>query len=229
MDLAYTVLGDAGADPVVLLPGLTASRTIWNTITGDLSHRYRVYAVDLRGHGDSGHTHPSGYVLDEYVADPPLFPGGGDRPAFTPQFEDLRGLLRDLRARAAGLPEYESIFGSLPVPATSRTAAEALGSVAHRRLALAQASLDPEVLTPAIDGTLFTGADPDVALERPLMVLRADPESGTAAFTDGDVARLRRANPATVIEMLRGSGHAALTEAAGQVTEHVTRFLKTAR
>jgi pimeloyl-ACP methyl ester carboxylesterase len=116
----------------------------------------------------------------------------------------------------------------LPIPTSTRTAAEALGREGLRQLALARASLDPEVLTPAIDATLFTGALPDVALDRPLLVLRADPESGSAAFSDADVARLGRTNPAAVVETLRGSGHAALTEAAQQVTEHVTRFLTTA-
>ena len=271
VELAYTVLGDSSEDPVLLLPGLTASRTSWSAIIQELSQLYRVYAVDLRGHGESGHSLPHGYVLDQYVADtnsfcadvvqspvalvghslggviafevararprlvravvlidPPLFRGGG-QGSFTPPFEDLQALLRDLRARAAGLHEYESIFGSLPIPASTstRTAAEALGRDGLRQLALAQASLDPEVLTPAIGATLFTGAHPDVALDRPLLVLRADPESGSAAFSDADVARLRRNNPAAVVETLSGSGHAALTDAAQQVTGHVARFLST--
>jgi 3-oxoadipate enol-lactonase len=69
VELAYTVLGDASEDPVLLLPGLTGSRTSWSTIIQELSHLYRVYAVDLRGHGESGHSLPHGYVLDRYVAD----------------------------------------------------------------------------------------------------------------------------------------------------------------
>jgi pimeloyl-ACP methyl ester carboxylesterase len=271
VELAYTVLGDAGKDPVLLLPGLTASRTSWGTVILELSRLYRVYAVDLRGHGESGRGLPHGYVLDQYVADticfcvdiarapvalvghslggviafevaaarpdlvrgvvlidPPLF-RGGDQPAFIPPFEQLQVLLRDLHARAAGLAEYESVFGSLPLPASTRTTAEALGREGLRQLALAQASLDPDVLTPAIDATLFTGAHPDVTLDQPLMVLRADPASGTAAFTDAHVARLHRTNPAAVVEMLSGSGHAALTDAPQQVTEHLTRLLATAR
>lgn len=76
--------------------------------------------------------------------------------------------------------------------------------------------------------TSRSSAHPDVALDRPLLVLRADPESGNAAFSHADVARLRRNNPAAVVETLSGSGHAALTDAAQQVTVHVARFLTAA-
>lgn len=271
VELAYTAVGDASGAPVVLLPGLTASRASWGDVVRELPPDAHVYSIDLRGHGQSGRGLPDTYVLDRYVADaigfcvdvvkspvalvghslggviafevarlrpglvrgvvmidPPLYRESGDR-RFTPPFHQLRELLRDLHSRHAGVDEYESVFGALPFPGHSLTAAEVLTQEGLREFALAMVALDPDVLTPAIDGTLFIGADPDAALGRPLLVLRADPNTGSAVFTEADAVRLRRNNPAALVETLQGSGHAALTDAAREVCEHIIRFLPACR
>ena len=271
VELAYSVVGEASGEPVVLLPGLTATRTSWNAVRNALSRRSRVYSVDLRGHGESAHGPADAYVLEQYVADtiafcrdvvqapamvvghslgaviafevarvrpdlarrivmidPPLYgdaAGGGGKPRFTPPFRQLRDLLRSLHAREAGLDEYESVFGSLPLPTGVRPAAEVLDGEGLRELAVAQASLDPEVLTPAIEGKLFAGGQPDAAIDPPLLVLRADPGSGSAIFTEADSVRLRRNNPNAAVETMTGSGHAALSDAGSQVSEHLMQFI----
>ncbi len=51
--LAYRVYGPASAAPVVLLHGLGGDSAGWDEVAEALSGSRRVYAVDLRGHGNS--------------------------------------------------------------------------------------------------------------------------------------------------------------------------------
>ncbi|MYW42246.1 alpha/beta hydrolase [Streptomyces sp. SID161] len=59
--------GGAGT-PVVLLHGLAGHAGEWDTVAGRLSPRYRVVAVDQRGHG-AGERHPRDRSRAAYVAD----------------------------------------------------------------------------------------------------------------------------------------------------------------
>ncbi|KQU36253.1 MULTISPECIES: alpha/beta hydrolase [unclassified Rhodococcus (in: high G+C Gram-positive bacteria)] len=53
--LVYRVTGDVSARPLVLLHGWAQTGACWgDDLLADLSERYRVIAVDLRGHGMSG-------------------------------------------------------------------------------------------------------------------------------------------------------------------------------
>ena len=49
----YTEWGHAGAPPVVMLHGVTGHARTWDDEARALSGRYRVLALDQRGHGDS--------------------------------------------------------------------------------------------------------------------------------------------------------------------------------
>ncbi len=49
----YTEWGDAAAPPVVMLHGVTGHARTWDGEARALSGRYRVLALDQRGHGDS--------------------------------------------------------------------------------------------------------------------------------------------------------------------------------
>ncbi|BCY10320.1 alpha/beta fold hydrolase [Actinoplanes sp. L3-i22] len=51
--VAYQTAGDPGNPPMVLLHGLGDNRTDWATVLPDLIETHYVYALDLRGHGDS--------------------------------------------------------------------------------------------------------------------------------------------------------------------------------
>ncbi len=53
MHLAYQISGPDGAPPMVLLHGLGERAASWDPVLDALSKTFRVYAVDLRGHGDS--------------------------------------------------------------------------------------------------------------------------------------------------------------------------------
>lgn len=45
--------GEEGAPPVILLHGIGGDHTTWSVVADHLADRYRVYAVDQRGHGSS--------------------------------------------------------------------------------------------------------------------------------------------------------------------------------
>jgi len=60
--LAYAVAGDTELPPAVLLHALGEDSNTWTTVIEALTPRYRVYAIDLRGHG--GSSHPGDYSLE---------------------------------------------------------------------------------------------------------------------------------------------------------------------
>ncbi len=61
----YVVTGPASGEPVVLIHGFSADLTIWDPVHAALSSRYRVIAIDCRGHGSSGKPHePSAYGIE---------------------------------------------------------------------------------------------------------------------------------------------------------------------
>jgi pimeloyl-ACP methyl ester carboxylesterase len=66
--LSYTVWGDPGGEPVMLVHGLNTERHLWTPIARQLASRYLVVCPDLRGHGDSSWA-PDGYHLAGFVAD----------------------------------------------------------------------------------------------------------------------------------------------------------------
>ena len=51
--LAYAVSGEPGAPPMVLLHALGERGADWAPAAGRFAERFRVFAFDLRGHGDS--------------------------------------------------------------------------------------------------------------------------------------------------------------------------------
>ena len=51
--IAYEDVGEIDAPPVVLLHGITESRLTWIELVDRLADRFRVLAVDQRGHGES--------------------------------------------------------------------------------------------------------------------------------------------------------------------------------
>jgi pimeloyl-ACP methyl ester carboxylesterase len=62
------VEGPAGGAPLVLLHGVTGRWQAWLPVMADFAMRWHVYAVDLRGHGRSGHV-PDAYKVTDYAGD----------------------------------------------------------------------------------------------------------------------------------------------------------------
>jgi pimeloyl-ACP methyl ester carboxylesterase len=53
VSIGYRVAGDPGGQPVVLLHGLGDSGQDWTPVLDGLAAAFRVFVLDLRGHGDS--------------------------------------------------------------------------------------------------------------------------------------------------------------------------------
>src|SRR5215475_10284339 len=51
--LAYAVSGESDAAPMVLLHALGERAADWQPVADRFTERFRVFAFDLRGHGDS--------------------------------------------------------------------------------------------------------------------------------------------------------------------------------
>jgi pimeloyl-ACP methyl ester carboxylesterase/Flp pilus assembly protein TadD len=66
--LRYAEQGDPAGQPIILLHGYTDSWFSFSRVLPLLSAKYKVYALDLRGHGDSDRP-ASGYKLSDFAAD----------------------------------------------------------------------------------------------------------------------------------------------------------------
>lgn len=69
MRFHYVEWGDSGAPPIVLMHGLSSMGRIWDPLARALQDRYRLIALDQRGHGDSGWPEDAAYSTEDYVAD----------------------------------------------------------------------------------------------------------------------------------------------------------------
>lgn len=65
--LAYQTWGPAAAPPVILLHALGERSSDWAAVAETLAASWRVYAPDVRGHGDSDWTPP--YTIEQLTAD----------------------------------------------------------------------------------------------------------------------------------------------------------------
>ena len=150
IDLAYSDEGQG--PPVVFLHAFPLNRTTWAPQVADLSDRYRVVTIDLRGHGESD-APMWRYTLDVFA-------------------EDVHGLLAHLgiaRATFAGLSmggyilfalyrKYPALFQALVLADTRATtdtpdakaARFSMAQIAYRRGASVIADLMlPKLLSPA--------------------------------------------------------------------------------
>ena len=67
VQLAYRTWGPAEAPPVVLLHALGEQSSDWAPVAAALAPSWRVYAPDLRGHGDSDW--PGSYTIEQLTMD----------------------------------------------------------------------------------------------------------------------------------------------------------------
>jgi len=65
----YTEWGEATAPALVLLHGVTGHARTWDDEAGALASRYRVLALDQRGHGDSGPAPDGDYTVAAMAGD----------------------------------------------------------------------------------------------------------------------------------------------------------------
>ena len=69
LKLHYVVWGDEANPPLMLIHGNRDHARTWDQVAVQLKQEYCVYAVDLRGHGDSQWSVGSQYSLPEFVLD----------------------------------------------------------------------------------------------------------------------------------------------------------------
>lgn len=69
LQLHYVVWGDESRPPLVLVHGGRDHARNWDRVAAELAGDYAVYALDLRGHGDSDWAIGSQYSLPEFTAD----------------------------------------------------------------------------------------------------------------------------------------------------------------
>jgi pimeloyl-ACP methyl ester carboxylesterase len=65
----YTEHGDPGAPAIVMLHGVTGHARTWDDVAAALASRYRVIALDQRGHGDSDPPPDADYTTAALAAD----------------------------------------------------------------------------------------------------------------------------------------------------------------
>ncbi|MBI5285171.1 MAG: alpha/beta hydrolase [Chloroflexi bacterium] len=127
LKLHYAVWGDEAKPPLLLIHGNRDHARTWDQVAVQLKEDYCVYAVDLRGHGDSAWSVGSQYSLPEFVLDVAMLARELNRNPLTVVGHSLGG--------AVAL-EYTGVFPGLvtkvvaieglgprvgePVPASSR-------------------------------------------------------------------------------------------------------------
>lgn len=65
----YVEWGDPDAPVILMLHGLSSMGRIWDTSARAFQDRYRIIALDQRGHGESGWPVEPDFTTDDYVAD----------------------------------------------------------------------------------------------------------------------------------------------------------------
>ena len=63
----FTVLVEGQGPDVVLIPGLSTPRAVWDATAAQLKDRYRLHVVQLRGFGDAAAANADGPVLDPFT------------------------------------------------------------------------------------------------------------------------------------------------------------------
>lgn len=69
LTLHYREAGNPHAPPLVFVHGGGCHARWWDDTAARFADRYRVIALDLRGHGDSGRSEMADYTFDSYAAD----------------------------------------------------------------------------------------------------------------------------------------------------------------
>src|SRR5450830_37212 len=65
----YLEWGTSGKQPLVLLHGIARVAHTFDHLAPHFSRNHHVFAVDMRGHGDSGWDPQGAYLVEDYVRD----------------------------------------------------------------------------------------------------------------------------------------------------------------
>ena len=168
-------------------------------------------------------------VLAALLEDPPLYVvdrmnDGASREeasSVAAMFPIMQNLCREMQGRDAPLSEYEAMMSAVPSLNGAGSMADVIGADGVRAMAAAFSRLDPEIFTPAMDGSAIAGRpDPSARLERPVTVVRADPALG-AAFGPQDEERFLETNPHARVVLFDGASHAIHDEQPARFLEEL--------
>jgi pimeloyl-ACP methyl ester carboxylesterase len=144
-----------------------------------------------------------------FLEDPPLYAGGPQvhsTTIFPGVFTMLRDVITRMQADDASLDAYVALVCGTPSP-MGGVAADHQPERQLRSRARQLQLVDPSVLDPAIDGTLFSDLDASLPIPCPVTLLAANVAYG-AAFLTGDDERLLATAPHARIVPFPEVGHA---------------------
>ncbi|WP_164118369.1 alpha/beta hydrolase [Sphingorhabdus sp. Alg239-R122] len=116
----FTVLVEGEGTDVILIPGLASPREVWDATRQQLSGKYKVHIVQIRGFGDTPGLNVEGPVLKAFIReladyiDDEIIPGGkGEKPFVIGH--SLGGFTAmQLAAKYPGLVKRAMVVDSLP-------------------------------------------------------------------------------------------------------------------
>lgn len=162
--------------------------------------------------------HP-GLVRGVLLIDPP-FHAMAARIAGS-SWEALFAGLRAAARRGGSVPALAAAIAEIRLPAggTRVRLGDVRDATALHWHAECLARLDPEVLTPVLEGRWLDGHDPAAiaaAIRCPVVLVQADPACG-GALGDADAAAFAAAAPRCHVERVAGAGHALHREHPGRI------------
>lgn len=250
--LHYVDRGDGGATTLVLLHGLQDCAANWDGAADRLADRYRVVALDLRGHGDSEPSTDGAYAQADYSNDIGRLldglnlervvlvghsSGGGAATAYASANPDKVAAVviadSDIAGDANGVPEHTAAtgWGSLAEVADYLGTMQQYATVA----AIERQATNLAVQLP--EGGWTLRADPAVLrkqvranlhpewsrLRCPALVLRG---RASTVLTHKAAVGLREALPGARIAEMEGAGHWPHQEAPGAFDATLRWFLE---
>ena len=206
--------GPSNGPPLVLIHGIGGRWANWSAVIDAFAEDWHVYAVDLRGHGDSGRT-PDSYRFIDYhieiveflrniVAQPAFLVGhslgavtSSGVCAVTPDLV-AAAVLEDPPLYVERTDQFQPMLDlrnkNLSVEDTAielRKLNPDASETSIQRRAIAVTKVDPEVWIPAGGGTIAELWNPDAVLseiETPVLLMQASPDMG-AALSDSEATR----------------------------------------
>jgi pimeloyl-ACP methyl ester carboxylesterase len=191
------------ADTIAFIEGVVRepSMLVGHSLGGVIAHGVAQMRPDL--------------VRSVLLEDPPLYvvdrmregQERGEASSVASMFPVMQQLSRDMRARNAPVDEWDAMLANIPTLNGRGVMREVLGPDVTRAMADAFSRLDPEIFTPAIEGSAISGK-PDLskAIDCPAGVLRADPSLGPA-FSAEDEDRFLTTNPHACVVVFEGASH----------------------
>jgi pimeloyl-ACP methyl ester carboxylesterase len=237
--------GPANGPPLVLFHGVLRRWSDFLPLLPALTTRWQVFAVDFRGHGESGFTtgnyrvvdyvHDAVAVIRELLTEPCVIYGhslgamvaagaaaqAADRVravVLEDPTPELAARLAEMKLRVPGKTEPVR-FGDLRDACSLRYIASCLHQI------------DPDVLTPIVEGRWLEEYDWEKTLSGihcPALLMQADGEAG-GMLTSDDAQRARELIADCTLVSFPRTGHLLHWMATTELLRYVTNFLESLR